>query len=241
MEMRSDGRARRLGQVLRSPSLAAVVFALALAPRGPAAAAEDPAQESALHIARLHYDGGGDWYSGKETIPNWLRGFQERTGIPTARDEVIVRPSDDALFRFPFAYMNGHGNVRFTDDEVDRLRRWMRAGGLLWANDDYGMDPSFRREVMRIFPDRELVELPNDHPIYSAFYTLPGLPKIHEHDNKPPQCFAIVDEGRVVVLYTYESDIGDGLEDPEAHKDPPQKREAAMRMAVNILMYALTH
>ena len=204
-------------------------------------AQEDPSREAAIHIARLHYDGGGDWYSNPSSLPNWMRGFQQRTGVPAVFEEVQVRPSEEALFRYPIAYMNGHGNVTFSDDDVQALRRWLDAGGFLWADDNYGMDKSFRREVQRLFPDRMLFELPNDHPIYRAFYTLPGLPKIHEHDGKPPQLFGVVDKGRLVVIYSYESDIGDGLEDPEVHKDSPEKRELAMRMAVNILMYALTH
>lgn len=204
-------------------------------------AQEDPSREAAIHIARLHYDGGGDWYSNPSSLPNWMRGFQQRTGVPAVFEEVQVRPSEEALFRYPIAYMNGHGNVTFSDDDVQALRRWLDAGGFLWADDNYGMDKSFRREVQRLFPDRMLFELPNDHPIYRAFYALPGLPKIHEHDGKPPQLFGVVDKGRLVVIYSYESDIGDGLEDPEVHKDSPEKRELAMRMAVNILMYALTH
>lgn len=219
--------------------MAAVVPLAVLA--GGVRAEEDPVQEAALHIARLHYDGGGDWYSNPSSLPNWMRGFQERTGIPTVREEVAVRPTDDALWRYPIAYMNGHGNVKLGDEDVQALRRWLQAGGFLWADDNYGMDASFRREVKRLFPDQDLVELPNDHPIYRTFYSLPGLPKIHEHDGKPPQLFGLAVEGRLMVVYSYESDIGDGLEDPEVHRDPPDKREAAMRMAVNILMYALTH
>lgn len=206
-----------------------------------AARAEDPVQESALHIARLHYDGGGDWYSNPSSLPNWMRAFQQRTGIATFTEEVVVRAGDEALYRYPIAYMNGHGNVKFSDDEARSLRRWMEAGGFLWADDNYGMDASFRREVKKLFPDRALVELPNDHALYTCFYRLAGLPKIHEHDGKPPEALAIVDAGRILLLYTYESDIGDGLEDPEVHKDSPEKREAAMQMATNILMYALTH
>jgi len=211
------------------------------APAASRAAEEEPSREAAVHISRLHYDGGGDWYSNPSSMPNWMRSFQERTGILTVHEEVQVRPGDAALYRNPIAYMNGHGNVKFSDDDAAALRRWMLAGGFLWADDNYGMDQSFRREVTRIFPDRELVELPNDHPIYRSFYPLPGLPKIHQHDAKPPQAFAVFDGPRIVLLYTYESDIGDGLENPEVHKDSPEKREAAMRMAVNILMYALTN
>jgi len=205
------------------------------------AADEDPSREAAVHIARLHYEGGGDWYSNASSLPNWMRAFQERTGILTVHDEVQVRPGDAALFRQPIAYMNGHGNVKFSDDDARALRTWMQAGGFLWADDNYGMDQSFRREVKKIFPDHELFELPNDHPIFRCYYTLPGLPKVHEHDNKPPQLFAIEDGGRVVLIYSYESDIGDGLEDPDVHKDSPEKRELALRMAINILWYAMTH
>jgi hypothetical protein len=186
------------------------------------AVAEDPTRESAIHI-------------------NWMRAFQQRTGIVTHHEEVVVRPGDDAMYRYPIVYMNGHGTVNFSDEEARFLREWLLDGGFLWADDNYGMDRSFRREVKKIFPDRELVELPNDHEIYTCFYTLPGLPKVHEHDKKPPQSLVITDRGRIVLLYTYESDIGDGLEDPDVHKDPPERREAAMRMAINVLYYALTH
>jgi len=220
--------------------VAAAALGLAVGAR----AAEDPVQESAVHIARLHYEGGGDWYSNPSSMPNWMRAFEQRTGITTFHDEVQILPVDDDLFRYPMVYMNGHGNVAFSDDEARRLRTWMEAGGMLWADDNYGMDKSFRVAAKKIFPERELVELPNDHPIYRSFYTLPGLPKVHEHDGKSPQALAVVDggrDGRVLMFYTFESDIGDGLEDPDVHKDSPEKREAAMRMATNILMYALTH
>jgi hypothetical protein len=138
--------------------------------------------------------------------------------------------------------MNGHGNVAFSDADVQALRNWLAAGGFLWADDNYGMDKTFRREMKKVFPGKDLVELPNDHPIFKCFYALPGLPKIHEHDGLPPQLFGITgDDGRLQVIYSYQSDIGDGIEDPEVHKDTPEKREQAMRMAVNILMYCMTH
>jgi hypothetical protein len=224
------------------PLATGVVLLLALLTAGPLRAQPaDPTRESMLHIARLHYDGGGDWYSNPSSNPNWMRAFQERTGIPTVFEEVQVRPSEDALYGYPIAYMNGHGNVSFSDDDVRALRSWLGAGGFLWADDNYGMDKSFRHEIAKVFPGDPLAELPNDHPIYRSFYTLPGLPKIHEHDNLPPQLFGIVHDGRLVVIYSYQTDIGDGIEDPEVHKDPPEKREQAMRMAVNVLMYALTH
>jgi hypothetical protein len=128
---------------------------VAAAPLARLGAEEDPARESMLHIARLHYEGGGDWYSNPSSMPNWMRGFQERTGIATVHDEVPVRPNDDALFDYPIAYMNGHGNVSFSEDDVQALRRWLQAGGFLWADDNYGMDKSFRREGAEALPERD--------------------------------------------------------------------------------------
>jgi len=201
----------------------------------------NPRDESAVHIGRLHYDGGGDWYSNPSSMPNWMRAFEQRTGVRTYHEERVVRPEDDELYSFPLVYMTGHGTVEFSDDQARNLRGWMQAGGMLWVDDNYGLDTTFRREVQRLFPQQELRELPNDHELYRSFYRMPGLPKVHEHDNRPPQALVITDENRILLLYTYESDIGDGLEDPDVHKDPPEKREAAMRMAVNVMMYALTH
>jgi len=246
----AHGFAPRLRSLRRPAAWAAgaallvpAVLAVGAAFFTPSASAQqdDPVREAAIHIARLHYEGGGDWYSNPSSMPNWMRGFQQRTGIVTVSEEVQVRPDDDALAGYPIAYMNGHGNVKWSEEDLAALRTWIAAGGFLWADDNYGMDASFRREAKRLFPDKDLFELPNDHPIFKCFYQLPGLPKIHEHDGKPPQLFGIVDNGRLVVIYSYQSDIGDGIEDPEVHKDPPEKREQAMRMAVNILWYALTH
>jgi hypothetical protein len=241
VQSRADRLRAGWSACIRSAGILAAALCGLIGASAPTPAAEDPTQESAIHIPRLHYGGGGDWYSNPSSMPNWLRQFQQRTGIVTHHEEVIVAPGDDSIYRYPIAYMNGHGTVKFSEDEAKHLREWMLRGGFLWADDNYGMDRSFRRELKKIFPDRALVELPNEHPIYRSFYTLPGLPKIHEHDKKPPQSLVITDQGRIVVLYTYESDIGDGLEDPDVHKDPPELREAAMKMAVNILMYALTH
>lgn len=197
---------------------------------------------SGFAMARLKYDGGGDWYSNPSSLPNLARALRERTPISIDRiDEVRLSLQDEDLFAYPFLYMNGHGNVRFTESEVERLRRFLTSGGFLFADDNYGMDESFRREMTRVFPDRKLVEVPFDHPIYHSYYEIPqGPPKVHEHDGKVPQGLGIFVGERLVVFYTYESDIGDGLEDPEVHNDPPEKREAAMRMAVNVVYYALT-
>lgn len=193
-------------------------------------------------IARLKYDGGGDWYGNPSSLPNLARALRERTPIPVDRiDEARVSVMDENLFDYPFLYMNGHGNVRFTDAEVDRLRKYLLSGGFLFADDNYGMDESFRREMARVFPDKKLIDVPFDHPIYHSFYSQKaGPPKIHEHDGKPAEGLGIFDGDRLVVFYTYQSDIGDGIEDPEVHKDPPEKREDAMRMAINVVVYALT-
>jgi hypothetical protein len=193
-------------------------------------------------IARLKYDGGGDWYSNPSSLPNLARALRERTPVPIDRiDEVRVGITDEDFFNYPFVYMNGHGNVHFSDAEVERLRRYLTSGGFLFADDNYGMDESFRREMGRVFPDRKLVDVPFDHPIYHSFYDLPhGPPKIHEHDGKPAEGLGIFDGDRLVVFYTYQADIGDGIEDPEVHNDPPEKREAAMKMAINVVLYALS-
>ncbi len=193
-------------------------------------------------IARLKYRGGGDWYSDPTSLPNLLRKVHEVLGIETTPEEARVAIMDESLFRYPFVYMTGHGRVKFSEEEASRLRTYLEAGGFLWADDNYGMDEYFRKEIRKVFPDEELVELPFDHEIYHIVYDFPhGLPKIHEHHGGPPHGYGIIHNGRLVVFYSYNTDIGDGLEDPEVHKDPPEKREAAMRMAINIVAYALTH
>lgn len=192
-------------------------------------------------IARLQYDGGGDWYANPSSLPNLLAAIRERTGIPTADDEVSVSALDPRLPDYPYLYMTGHGNVSFTIAERAALRTHLLNGGFLHADDNYGLDESFRREMEEIFPDRPLVELPPDHPVFQSPYRFrEGLPKIHEHDGNPPQAFGIFDQGRLVVFYTFETDLGDGWEDPDVHDDPDEVREAALRMGVNAFVYALT-
>ena len=224
--------------------LLAVVVPVALAAvlLGPVAAAIEPAASAdGFTIARLKYDGGGDWYGNPSSLPNLARALRDRTTVPVDRDdEVRVSILDPDFFNYPFAFMNGHGTVRFSDTEAARLRQYLLSGGFLFADDNYGMDESFRREMARVFPDRPLVEVPFRHPIYHSYYELPaGPPKVHEHDGKPPQGFGIFDGDRLVVFYTYQSDIGDGIEDAEVHKDPPEIREQAMQMAINTVVYAL--
>jgi len=193
-----------------------------------------------IRIGRLHYGGGGDWYADPSSLPNWLAEFERRTGLECADEETVLRPLDPMLSRLPFVYLTGHGQVSFGAEEEEALRRWLRRGGFLYADDNYGMDESFRAAMARLFPEEPLRLVPPGHPIYHSWYELTGVPKIHEHDGKPPQGWGIFLEGRLAVFYTYEADIGDGLEDALVHKDPPEKREAAARMAVNILYYALT-
>ena len=193
-------------------------------------------------IARVQYGGGGDWYSDPSSLTNLLAAVNERTNIRAAPREAVVKITDPELFEHPYLYMTGHGNIHFTDDEVKILRTYFAAGGFLHADDNYGMDSSFRREIVKIFPDSPLVELPFDHPIYHSFYEFPnGLPKIHEHDGKPPQGFGVFYQNRLIIFYTYECDLGDGWEDPDVHDDPPEKREQALQMGINIVMYSLTH
>jgi hypothetical protein len=192
-------------------------------------------------IARLKYPGGGDWYWGSSALPNILAFIEENTNIPVNSAEVRVEIRSDRLFDYPFLYASGHGNIHFSAEDLDRLRRYLLGGGFLFINDSYGMDKAVRREMARLFPDRQPVELPFSHPIYHCFYDFPnGLPKIHEHDNQPPQGLGILDGDRVILFYAYESDIGDGWEDPQVHNDPPHKREAALKMGANLACYVLT-
>lgn len=194
-----------------------------------------------IQIARLHYDGGGDWYCDPSSLPNWLTLFRERTGIPTTDTEAVVTLDSEDLYRYPFLYLSGHGRIALAPEDLAELRRYLDAGGFLYADDNYGLDPSFRAMVAELYPDAELEPVAGTHPIYHCFYDLPGLPKIHQHDGEPAQGFGVWRADRLVLFYSYSSDIGDGLEDPAVHNDPPAAREAAARMAVNVLMYALTH
>jgi len=192
-------------------------------------------------IARLKYGGGGDWYGDTTSLRNLLQGLRERAGVPTGVDDApVVSPTDEALFNYPIVFMAGHGNVKFTPTEVERLRRYLYQGGLLWCDDDYGIDVAFRREMKRILPDAELTELPFRHPVFHQLYDFPhGMPKIHEHDGGPARAFAAFHDGRMVVFYSFDTDLGDGLEDAGIHPDPPDKREDALRMAINLALYAL--
>jgi hypothetical protein len=193
-----------------------------------------------MTIGRLHYDGGGDWYANPSSLPNLLAAVRSRTTLRVSAEEKVVTLQDDDLWNVPYIYMTGHGNVRWSDQDLRTLRRYLEQGGFLHADDNYGMDASIRRELGRLFPDHPLVEVPLDHPVYHLVYDFPkGIPKIHVHDGKPAQGFGIFLDGRLAVYYSYQSDLGDGWEDPEVHHDTPEKRESALRMGVNLFSYAV--
>jgi hypothetical protein len=214
---------------------AAAVFALT----GTLSAAS-PAGELEVTVARVKYGGGGDWYSDPSSLPNLLTEFRKRTGIDTAPEESVVTLTSPRLYRYPFLYMTGHGNIELSSAEIEALREHLLGGGFLYADDNYGMDESFRRMVRKVFPERTLRPVPFSHRIFHSVYDMKGVPKIHEHDGAPPEGLGIFQGERLILFYTFESDIGDGLEDRSVHGDPPQRREQAVRMAVNILYYALT-
>jgi hypothetical protein len=197
--------------------------------------------EVLLTIGRVHYDGGGDWYANPSSLPNLLTALRTRTALPVAERERVVTLTGAELWEVPFIYMTGHGNVRFSDPELRVLRRYLEQGGFLHADDCYGMDKAFRREIARVFPDHPLVEVPLTHPIYHIVYDFPkGIPKIHEHDGLPAQGFGVFLGKRLVVYYSYQSDLGDGWEDSTVHHDPPELHEAALRMGVNLFTYAVS-
>lgn len=194
-----------------------------------------------LVVGRLHYDGGGDWYANPSSLPNLIKAINERTALHVAPRERVVRLSDPDLWETPFLHMTGHGNVSLSDQEVRILRRYLEGGGFLHADDNYGMDESFRREIARVFPNRPLVEVPVDHAVYHVVYDFPkGLPKIHEHDGEPAAGFGIFIGDRLAVYYSYQSDLGDGWEDADVHEDTDALREAALQMGVNLFVYAVT-
>jgi len=231
--------ATRVGSVARRRALAvcAVVAACLLgAWRGSDAIAPR------LTIARLQYDGGGDWYANPSSIPNLLEAIRQRTSIPVEKGEARVRLTDERLWDYPVLHVTGHGNIRLSDAEIARLREYVLRGGFLHVDDNYGLDESFRREIARVFPDRPLAEVPRSHPIYHIVYDFPrGLPKIHEHDGKPPQGLGIFVGKRLAVFYTHEADLGNGWEDVGTYpNDPPELHETALRMGVNLFVYAVT-
>ena len=195
-----------------------------------------------LQVAKLQYEGGGDWYSNPTSLPNLISFVRRNTNIQLDEQEYLVKPGGNQIFQFPFVYMTGHGNVIFSDEEAQNLRKYLIAGGFLHVDDNYGMDKFIRREMKKVFPELDFVEVDFEHDIFHAQYPFDqGLPKIHEHDGKSPQGFALFWEGRMVCFYTYECDLGDGWEDPSVHNDPEEVRQKALQMGANILIYALNH
>ncbi|MDP6038723.1 MAG: DUF4159 domain-containing protein [Candidatus Latescibacteria bacterium] len=197
---------------------------------------------AAFTIARLKYGGGGDWYNGPTEIPNLLNFIRTHTPIQTANQEAQVELTDKNLFAYPIIFLTGHGNISLNEEEVRRLRIYLERGGFLFANDDYGLDTAFRREIERVFPDKKFVQLPPSFELFQSPFHFPrGLPKIHEHDGDPPQAFGLFHEGRLVIFYNVSSDIADGWDDPDVHNDPPEKRNEALKMGTNVIVWALTH
>lgn len=221
---------------MRGRALARVAALAAVALLGAAAPAR-----GRLAVGRLQYDGGGDWYANPSSLPNLIAAINQRSTLKVEPVEVRVRATDAALADLPFVHMTGHGTVRWSVAERKALRAWVEAGGFLHADDNYGMDESFRAEIKAMFPDRPLVEVPRSHPIYHLLYDFPkGLPKIHEHDGKPPKGYGIFIGDRLAVFYSYECDLGNGWENVGTYNDPPELHEQALRMGVNLFAYAVT-
>ena len=195
--------------------------------------------QGTYQLAVLKYNGGGDYYANPTALPNLVKFCNSNLGTSISTDVPYVEAGSPELFAYPFVHMTGHGNVVFSIAEAENLRTYMLGGGFLHIDDNYGMDQYIRNEIKKIFPNQELVELPFNHPVFHQKYDFPaGLPKIHEHDNKRPQAFGIIVDGRLVCLYTYETDLSDGWEDRQVHNDPEAKRQQALQMGANILMYA---
>ncbi|MCX7984608.1 MAG: DUF4159 domain-containing protein [Bacteroidetes bacterium] len=198
--------------------------------------------ESQFRIGRLKYSGGSDWYNDPSAEINLLSYARVHAGIDAVPTYEFVELSSEKLFTYPMLFMTGHGNIVFSETEVQRLREYLTRGGFLYVDDDYGLDKAFRREIQKVFPNTPLVELPFSHPLYHCWFEFPsGVPKIHAHDDNPPQGFGIFYEGRLVVFYTFESNPSDGWADPEIHHDPPEVREKALQFGTNILVWVMTH
>jgi len=198
------------------------------------------AQDPGFKIAKLRYDGGGDWYANPTALPNLFKYIRNNTQAAVAMGEDITDLKSPQLFQYPMIYMTGHGNILLSEEEVNNLRKYLAAGGFLHIDDNYGLDPYIRREMKKVFPDQDFKELPFSHGIYHSHFDFPkGPPKIHEHDGKPSQGFGLFIEGRLVVYYTYESDLGDGWEDRSVHNDPDEVRQKALQMGTNIVLWAI--
>lgn len=196
------------------------------------------AQNQAVKIALLKYNGGGDWYANPTSLPNLISYCNTNLKTNINPEPATIEIGTPELFNYPFAHITGHGNIIFSESEANNLRIYLEGGGFLHVDDNYGIDEFFRREIKKVFPEKELVELPPNHPIFHQKYKFnEGLPKIHEHDNKPPQAFGLFIGERMVCLYTHEADLGDGWEDADVHNDPAEVREKALKMGANIIQY----
>ncbi len=192
-------------------------------------------------IAKLKYNGGGDWYSNKTSLPNLIEFCNENLRTQIDKEEEVVEVGSAELFSYPFVHMTGHGNVIFSSGEAQNLRNYLIGGGFLHIDDNYGLDKFVRLEMKKVFPELDFIELPYSHSVYTINYKFPdGLPKIHEHDGKPAQGFGLIYEGRLVCYYSYESDLGNGWEDSSIHNDPEEKRQAALKMGANLVLFAFT-
>ncbi|MFN4763959.1 DUF4159 domain-containing protein [Gillisia sp. Q332] len=190
-------------------------------------------------IALLKYQGGGDWYANPTSLPNLIKFSNENITTAINQKPATVTPGSTDIFQYPFLHMTGHGNVYFSDEEATNLRNYLLSGGFLHIDDNYGMQKYLLKEIKKVFPDRELQELPSSHPIFNNAFSFPnGLPKIHEHEGLPPQAFGVFENNRLILIFTVESDLGDGWEDPAVHNDPPEVRLKALQMGTNILKYA---
>ncbi len=194
--------------------------------------------QGTYQLAVLKYNGGGDYYANPTSLPNLIAFCNQNLSTNISKDVPYVEAGSNDIFNYPFVHMTGHGNVVFSNVEVENLRTYLLGGGFLHIDDNYGMNEYIRVELKKVFPNQELVELPSNHPVFHQKYNFNGLPKIHEHDDKRSQAFGIIVEGRLVCLYTYETDLGDGWEDQAVHNDPTEKRLQALQMGANILMYA---
>lgn len=214
--------------MIRKPILLILLFALVFQVSG-----------QGVQLALLKYRGGGDWYANLETsLPNLIRFCNKELGMNLVGDQAVVEASSEEIFNYPYIHLTGHGNVVFSSTELENLRSYMMGGGFLHIDDNYGMDQFIRIQLESIFPDKKLIELPPNHALFSTVCRFPnGLPKVHEHDNKEPKAYGVFHEGRLICLYTYESDLGDGWEDTSIHNDTEAKHLEALKMGANILSY----
>lgn len=193
-------------------------------------------------VAVLKYNGGGDWYGNPTALPNLVKYCNTTINTTISENIKTVETGSRDIFQFPFLHMTGHGNVFFSEDDAENLRNYLISGGFLHIDDNYGMEPYIKKELIKVFPNNELIEIPKTHPIFNSAFDFPnGLPKIHEHDGKAPQALGIFYKNRLVLLFTFESDLGDGWEDAEVHNDPEEVREKALKMGANIVKYAFSN